>query len=255
MTPGVYQILNIVTQDFYIGSSVFVERRWGKHLSALRRGNHHSRYLQRAWGKYGEEAFQFRLVEEYDPQDLPWQEQWWITNTACVYNMNRLATAGQPGKKHSHAAKAKMRAAHNTAAFREASARWMRKNWQSTTYRKAACARAKEFLSRPDVKAKKSAATKAFLAAGDNLEKMAARVKAAMNTDEVRQECQQRMLTKWRDPSYRNARSSHLAKLAAMQRSSEQREKRRAEMVALWKDPAYRARMAAARSRPPQGVL
>lgn len=56
--PCVYQIECVVTGKIYVGSTKqgFVSRIKA-HTKALIKGTHHSRHLQRAWDKYGPEAF------------------------------------------------------------------------------------------------------------------------------------------------------------------------------------------------------
>ena len=61
---GVYMIKNKINGKFYIGSSVDITYRWARHKRQLRNGNHHSIHLQRAWDKYGEENFEFKVIEE-----------------------------------------------------------------------------------------------------------------------------------------------------------------------------------------------
>lgn len=63
MTSGVYQIVCRRTGHRYIGSSVRIERRWGRHREELNKGTHHNGWLQRAWVKYGKEAFDFEILE------------------------------------------------------------------------------------------------------------------------------------------------------------------------------------------------
>lgn len=63
-TPVVYKIRNVVNQKFYVGSTTNMYERTRNHRKRLRRGRHHSPYLQAAWNKYGEECFVFEVVEE-----------------------------------------------------------------------------------------------------------------------------------------------------------------------------------------------
>lgn len=56
---GVYRIRNVVNGKFYIGSAASMRRRAYLHQWSLKRGDHHSRQLQRAWNKHGHEAFVF----------------------------------------------------------------------------------------------------------------------------------------------------------------------------------------------------
>jgi group I intron endonuclease len=62
--PGVYQIRNRITGKLYIGSSVNVTNRLAVHLFHLIRGSHHSRYLQRAFNRWGYENFCFETIED-----------------------------------------------------------------------------------------------------------------------------------------------------------------------------------------------
>lgn len=65
-TSGIYQILNTLNNKYYIGSAVNVQKRWNLHLMFLRKGRHHSRYLQRAFNKSGEVAFSITIIERVE---------------------------------------------------------------------------------------------------------------------------------------------------------------------------------------------
>lgn len=60
---GVYEIVNMVDGKFYIGSTCRFADRYSKHKNKLKHNKHHCRHLQNAWNKYGENAFEFRIVE------------------------------------------------------------------------------------------------------------------------------------------------------------------------------------------------
>jgi group I intron endonuclease len=97
---GVYEIRNIQNGHRYIGSAVNIYRRWKTHRSDLCRNKHHSAHLQRAWDKYGEECFEFSVVEYCDISQLIQREQKYIDNWRPEYNCS--PTAGSPkGVKHS----------------------------------------------------------------------------------------------------------------------------------------------------------
>jgi len=56
-----------------------IAKRWQRHLFVLKNGIHENRYLQRAWNKYGAEAFKWIILEEVtDPTELVPTEQKWI---------------------------------------------------------------------------------------------------------------------------------------------------------------------------------
>jgi group I intron endonuclease len=63
---GLYAIVHQPTNRCYVGSANDVRRRFKEHRSLLRRGSHHSRYLQNAWNKYGEQQFVFKVVAAVD---------------------------------------------------------------------------------------------------------------------------------------------------------------------------------------------
>ena len=75
---GVYKILNTVNNKPYIGSSVNIATRWGKHKSLLRYDKHENMKLQNAWNKYGEEAFVFLILEECEIDELLIREQYYL---------------------------------------------------------------------------------------------------------------------------------------------------------------------------------
>jgi group I intron endonuclease len=96
-TPGIYQWLCVPTGKVYVGSAVDLRKRWRDHRNALCNNTHENHYLQRAWNKYGELAFEFSVLErvmfvEY----LLDREQFWLDKTRCYeravgFNMARVA--------------------------------------------------------------------------------------------------------------------------------------------------------------------
>lgn len=63
MASGIYMIKNLVNGKIYIGSAVNLCGRKNTHFHELRNNKHHSRYLQRAFNKYGEGNFVFDVLE------------------------------------------------------------------------------------------------------------------------------------------------------------------------------------------------
>jgi group I intron endonuclease len=90
---GIYQIVNTITQDCYVGSSVNFLTRKRQHLNLLRKGIHHSQYLQSAYRKYGEDAFTFIFLEdvERDRKLLFQHEGDWIRLLQPQYNVGKLS--------------------------------------------------------------------------------------------------------------------------------------------------------------------
>ncbi|HMQ30272.1 MAG TPA: GIY-YIG nuclease family protein [Chloroflexaceae bacterium] len=98
--PGIYKITCLPTEKIYVGSSVDIRSRWLQHHQALTRGKHHSSLLQRAWDKYGPQAFAVTVLELAAPEYLIETEQRWIDGTRCAeraYGYNIYKTAGGPG--------------------------------------------------------------------------------------------------------------------------------------------------------------
>jgi group I intron endonuclease len=60
---GVYEIKNTLNNHRYVGSSVNILKRFMSHKYSLWNGKHRSIKLQRAWDKYGEEHFEFNILE------------------------------------------------------------------------------------------------------------------------------------------------------------------------------------------------
>lgn len=107
---GVYQILHVASGKRYVGSSLDIAKRWSDHRKRLRRGTHYSRYLQRAWNKYGELAFKFEVLEE--TSDLLVREEHWMSvhrvhDARFGYNTMLIANGAA---RHSEESRAKIKA-------------------------------------------------------------------------------------------------------------------------------------------------
>jgi group I intron endonuclease len=70
MGMGIYKIINVVNNKFYVGSAVNFSRRKARHFSELRHNRHNNRWLQASWNKHGESAFVFAIVEEVQDKEL-----------------------------------------------------------------------------------------------------------------------------------------------------------------------------------------
>lgn len=111
---GIYRI-DGPNGKFYIGSSKDISKRWRKHVNDLRKGNHDNPNLQRAWAKYGEQAFSFVVLEVVDDEArLVEREQAWLdAKRAVELGYNVMPVADRPlGLKASEATRAKMSASH-----------------------------------------------------------------------------------------------------------------------------------------------
>ncbi len=112
MATGIYMIRNVHSEKCYIGSSSYnIQARWNAHKHDLRKQKHRNKHLQRAWDKYGEEAFEFRILMECAPEDCLAAEQVWMNVFEPEYNAVKIA-GGPRGYKHTAEAKAKISATH-----------------------------------------------------------------------------------------------------------------------------------------------
>lgn len=96
---GIYKITNLITGNFYIGSTTkSFKHRWKVHKTELNQNKHGNRHLQSSWLKHGAKSFLFEIVELVEnPSAVLQQEQIWINkywNDGKLYNIQ--PTAGSP---------------------------------------------------------------------------------------------------------------------------------------------------------------
>jgi group I intron endonuclease len=98
---GIYVIINKLNGKRYIGSSKSIHYRWNQsHRPQLRDGNHCNRHLQSAWNKYGENQFEFQVLEECSKDFLLEREGHWIEHHRSWereygYNLVRIVDGKQ----------------------------------------------------------------------------------------------------------------------------------------------------------------
>ena len=104
---GIYAITNILNGHRYIGSAIDIKQRWIDHRKRLRKGNHHSTYLQNAWNKYGELVFSFSVLEMVNKKEnLISREQEYLDKLRPAYNVCRIAGSTLGKKQPAHVGKA-----------------------------------------------------------------------------------------------------------------------------------------------------
>lgn len=86
---GIYKITNTITNDFYIGSSIDVNKRFLQHLNKLLNKTHRNCYLQRSYNKYGKETFIFELLYKCPKEYLIILENKCIEVFNPKYNLKR----------------------------------------------------------------------------------------------------------------------------------------------------------------------
>lgn len=107
--PGIYEILNTMNGKRYIGSAVNPAGRKRQHWHLLRQNRHHSAHLQNAWNKYGDAAFQFKVLLDCECVELIPYEKAAFEHFRPEYNVAPVA-GSQLGMKHTAASRAKMSA-------------------------------------------------------------------------------------------------------------------------------------------------
>ena len=118
--PAIYCILNMINGKMCIGSTSNLRSRWAVYYSGLSRNVYKNKHLQYAWNKYGQENFQFILLEKIEFLDdknklnkiLRAREQQYFdkinpSNPKIGYNSNEIAD-GLIGFKHSDKSKKNM---------------------------------------------------------------------------------------------------------------------------------------------------
>lgn len=123
MRSGIYFILNTVSLKLYIGSAVYFARRRSEHFTRLAKGIHHNEHLQRAYNKYGPDAFDFIIIELVSLDKLIERETYYIakhktTEEEFGYNKCPFGVSSI-GRKHSEETKAKMSASQKGKTLSE----------------------------------------------------------------------------------------------------------------------------------------
>ena len=84
----VYKITCSEDNRMYIGASKNPKNRMREHFLHLSRGNHHNRFLQRAYNKYGKDSFSHEIIERCNTE-----EQMWKRETEIIEELSNLYNA------------------------------------------------------------------------------------------------------------------------------------------------------------------
>jgi hypothetical protein len=87
----VYKITNLINNDFYIGSSCNLVKRYYTHLDHIRKNKSSCTRLIRAVNKYKEENFKFEILVECPKEYVLKLEQWFLNNLNPKYNICKVA--------------------------------------------------------------------------------------------------------------------------------------------------------------------
>jgi group I intron endonuclease len=194
MSSGIYAITNTVTGKLYVGSAVDIDRRWQTHRTQLRAGVHHSQKLQRAWAKYGPDAFAFTVLEECDPTVLQDREQYWLDtldSTRHGYNVNPTANSPRglwADPMHRALRTQHIRNSRQTPEARARAAENMRTRYSDPAELDRAAERQRRRWADPEQRAVQSE-----------------RMHVAAGTPENRARVTQQMRDRWADPAFKAA--------------------------------------------------
>ena len=156
----VYQIQNTVNGHCYYGKSTKTKRpnaRWNEHRWYLLRNKHQNSHLQNAWNKYGEQVFEYSIVEHASSvKELSKIEVKYLNREDAIYNIR-----GSGGvDKHSEETKKKMsetaKKITRTNEVRKQRSEQMKKMWKNPEYRQMMSkemseARKKQFRGHPEL--------------------------------------------------------------------------------------------------------
>lgn len=100
MIGYIYKIVNVLTDRFYIGSTLNPKEREERHFCDLEGGRHHSIHLQRAYDKYGKDNFKFIIIKEREfetESELRALEERYINfcwDSGKLYNVSKKGSGG-----------------------------------------------------------------------------------------------------------------------------------------------------------------
>lgn len=107
----IYKIVNVVTDDFYVGSAIKPKRRKWEHWDALKKGTHHCEALQAAWAEFSPDAFEFVVVEDVaDDVVLAVEDTYLLQHAGREHCYNTALSTYEPSSA-TPAVRAKIRAA------------------------------------------------------------------------------------------------------------------------------------------------
>ncbi len=111
----IYGIINLITNNIYVGKTRNYKKRFIKHKSLLKNNKHFNKYLQNSYNKHGLINFKFILLEQCLESEITDMEQKWVDYYSnCLFNhvkdVKKLSGPTNPfyGHKHSKSTKEKL---------------------------------------------------------------------------------------------------------------------------------------------------
>jgi group I intron endonuclease len=246
---GVYEIVHIASGKRYVGSaSVSFASRLRCHRHDLKKQRHSSVLLQRAWNKYGPEAFEFRIVESTAPEHAIAVEQTfidWRNSTDPSRGFNILAVAGSSrGCKRSNETRQKIREAtlrqFSSPEIRERHASAQRNRYQDGSEKEKVSQHFKKFYSNPDARETMANRVRSHFADESVRAAHSEQQKAALSNPETRKKQSDSANKRWSD---QKTRDEQREKTRAIVGTPEARERARLKTLANNADPERKARI------------
>lgn len=91
---GIYIITNVVNGNRYIGSSKELYKRLYHHIWLLNKEEHENAHLQNAWNKYGEDSFEWGILEYCSEKFRLDREGYYINTLSPEYNLDKVNPNG-----------------------------------------------------------------------------------------------------------------------------------------------------------------
>lgn len=133
---GIYCIINKINQKRYIGQTYSIKNRFYRHKKELRKNIHHNNHLQSAWNKYGEDNFEFSVIEYCNVDLLNDREIYWIDFYDSFRNGYNQTSGdiGCRGYKHTKDELDKMRSYYSPKAVYQLDTNFnIVKKWESVS--------------------------------------------------------------------------------------------------------------------------
>ena len=99
---AVYKITNTVTNDFYIGSSKDVKKRWNEHKCQSKWNECPNNPMYLDMQEYGKDKFVFEVLEVVEPEELKVAEQQFIEKLKPTYNRCNAKGLNVERRKETH---------------------------------------------------------------------------------------------------------------------------------------------------------
>ena len=204
---------NAVSGTVYVGQAHNIRKRWEVHRCTLEKGNHRNGYLQRAWNKYGAEAFRFEVI--VDLSGVPVNELALRLNAEEIAALKRfpetynLMEAGVSGTIASD-------------ATRQVLSQLRKEMWADPILRGRIVSGMQERAADPEHQKRRGATIAAY-----------------RNTPEAKAAVSAHALKLWADPEHRQAQSE---KRKANWQDEDYRTQQSESRSEVWQDPEVRAK-------------